>query len=115
MNWQLPKEIQGDRFGVTHFHHPELLQALEESAPEMKLLALIDELFQAGNLDVAKGYLGTAEKLQGTLLLLYDFEARKLFNWQGAIGTYLGRLGKKFPKRVEQKRGGQRLWRINPP
>jgi hypothetical protein len=128
-NWQTPPEIQGGRFGVLHFHHPDLLQVIEDSAPETRLLALIDEYFkttrqQVGGVTVETGrttpnrealYEGTAEDLESKLSNQYPTETRRLLTWANAMGTYLGRLADKHPDRVENCRSGtERRWRIKP-
>ena len=113
--WQIPTDMKSDRFGIAHFHHPELLQAIEESTPEAKLLALIDTAFAGGPLDKENGFLGTAEQLEFTLSGHFQFETRRLFTWANAGGTYLGRLADKHPTRVKERRTGtQRRWQIAP-
>ena len=75
--WQLtqseiPGELRCERFGVKHYHHPELLEALAESAPETKLLALIDECFKDGISNIqGLHFIGTAEQLQIAAATLY--------------------------------------------
>ena len=46
LDYAIPPELVCQRFGVTHYHHPELLEAIDGMSPETKLLAIIDtELF----------------------------------------------------------------------
>lgn len=40
--WELPEELYG-RFGVRHYHHPELLKVLDEMAPFHRLHELIEQ------------------------------------------------------------------------
>ena len=48
--WEIPSKLVSARFGVTHFHHPDILQAIDNLAPESRLLRLIDEeLFEIGS------------------------------------------------------------------
>jgi hypothetical protein len=115
-HWEIPAAIKSGRFGVKHFHHPDLVRAIEESTPEVKLLGLIDTAFDKGILNSETGFTDTAEELESTLSFAYPTEARRLFSWSGALGTYLGRLADKHPHRVEQKRtADRRLWIIRPP
>lgn len=131
--WDIPAQIQGGRFGVLHFHHPDLLQAINDSAPETKLLALIDAAMKQ-KIEIIEGnlcqttvtregsgmpgarWLCTAELLERTISEQYPNEARRLFTWQNAAGIYLGRLADKYPQRVRQHRtANERLWIVEPP
>ena len=48
--WEIPSKLVSARFDVTHFHHPDILQAIDNLAPESRLLRLIDEeLFEIGS------------------------------------------------------------------
>jgi len=40
--YQIPNELRDERFGVKTFHNPELLTALSELQPEIRLLNIID-------------------------------------------------------------------------
>lgn len=103
VSFQIPEQLRSERFGVTHFHHPELLTALSEMSPEVRLLSLIDaEREASGELGE---WIGTAIELEQMLLETRSaHEARRLLDWNNATGTYLGRLAKKFPERVTQVR-----------
>ena len=71
IRWEIPAKIQGGRFGVLHFHHRDLLQAIEDSAPETKLLAIIDSYFKATENEKSRekepSFKGTAEELESKL------------------------------------------------
>jgi hypothetical protein len=114
--WEIPAALEGERFGVKHFHHPELLEALEDLAPEAKLLIFIDLCFKEGLLD-SKGFEGPAEELERRLLACqFRDEVSRLLSWSNATGSYLGRLAKKHPDRVSQIRTAtQRRWKVTPP
>jgi hypothetical protein len=119
--YEIPSELVSQRYGITHYHHPELIKQLLDLAPEMRLFNLIDaeifkEVFPALEYDQ---WYGTALKLEQRLTdstSSVQYQARELLSWQGACGTYLGRLRKLFPKRFayEPKRD-QRRWIIQPP
>jgi hypothetical protein len=126
LNWEIPTEIRHPRYGMKTWHHPELLLALDALAPETRLLSLIDEVLFTVH-ENETGYIkskskprdtwvGTAEELE---MLLRDhsafgFEAQKLFSWPTACGTYLGRLAKKHPTRVEPDRSSNaRRWTLH--
>ena len=115
--WEIPTALLSERFGITHFHHPEILQAIDNLAPEFRLLRLIDdELFQT---DAAGIWEGSAELLERHLCADSSGcrnEARKLFTFNTACGVYLGRLSKRQPERFssEHTRKGNQ-WTITPP
>lgn len=114
--WKIPQELSSERFGITHFHHPEILQAIDNLAPEFRLLRLIDDELFAG--DISEQWQGTAEQLERTLCSDTSrcrVEARKLFTFNTACGVYLGRLAKRNPKRFgcEHTRNGNQ-WTIKP-
>ena len=114
--WKIPCEMVSERFGIAHFHHPKILQAIDSLAPEYRLLRLIDEeLFQS---PVAGEWEGSAEQLERRLCGDASgcrVEARKLFTFTTACGVYLGRLHKKLPERFERDRTStRRAWTIKP-
>jgi hypothetical protein len=116
VEWEIPQELLSERFGIAHFHHPEILQAIDALAPEFRLLSLIDDRLFLGGDDVWEG---TAEELERFLTgddSTCKFEARRLFTFNTACGVYLARLSKKHPYRVSRKfRHGQSIWRIDCP
>lgn len=115
--WEIPPHLRGQRFGVRHFHHPDLLQTLDGLAPETQLLDLIDaELFST---PVPSEWEGKAEDLE-KLLIGNDsgsaYAARRLLGFRAACGTYLGRLASKRPERIERRvLKGYSVWNIQPP
>ena len=114
--WQIPAGLHSDRYGVTHFHHPALLEALGDLAPETHLLMLIDRVLFATL--VPDAWEGTASELQTRLFesSAVAFEARKLLGFSTACGVYLGRLAKQHGERISEKvTRGSRRWKIEPP
>ncbi|MDB6035217.1 MAG: hypothetical protein JWM16_5555 [Verrucomicrobiales bacterium] len=109
-------EYHSERFGVTHYHHPDLLTSIDGMSPEQRLMELIDtELF---NSPAPGTWKGTAERLESILTSSMDvgYMAKKLLNWPTATGTYLARLLNKHPERIKQNRTkARRLWEIRPP
>ena len=114
--WQIPEELRSERYGITHFHHPDILREIDALAPEYRLSVIIDnELFSGPCVPTWKG---TAEDLEMRLTNHgeYQHEARKLLNWNNSTGTYLGRLAKKYPVRYSRDRTNtRREWIICPP
>jgi hypothetical protein len=115
--WEIPAELISQRYGITHFHHPDILEALGTLAPETQLLELIDsELFDSP----APGtWEGSAIELQRELTKdssAVRQEVKQLLHFRLACGTYLGRLQKLYPERFksEHTRTGNK-WTIDPP
>lgn len=79
------------RYGVTHFHHPDILSALQELSPEAKLHDIIQSVLFMSPVD--RTWEGKAIDLEHKLAdSSHSHEASKILTWQGACGTYLGRL-----------------------
>lgn len=117
VQWDVPEALLSRRFGITHFHHPELLTAIDALAPEYRLLSLIDgELFAPYIGDVWSGSAEELERLLTNESSKCRIEARRLFSFNTACGVYLGRLHKKYPQRVEKHRdSSSRTWTIHAP
>jgi len=110
----IPEALVSRRFGVKHFHHPDLIAALEDMSPELRLLALIDAAMDEE--DQQGPWTGTAADLERRLMASpFKEETRRLLDWNNAAGTYLGRLARKCSQRVQQNRTeNRREWIINP-
>ncbi|MBI5385957.1 MAG: hypothetical protein HZA90_14860 [Verrucomicrobia bacterium] len=119
LEWEIPPELRSDRFGVTHFHHPHLVAAIDDLAPEERLMDIIDEvLFRDFEVMNPADFEGTAGELERRLYGsdAWEPEVRRLLTFPSACGVYLGRLANKNPERVTSRRmHGRRLWRIQPP
>lgn len=116
--WQIPDALRCNRFAVKNFLHPELLEAIDGMSPEYRLLALIDQVLFSDSPFDTNPFEMTAQELERKLISNSDtaFEARRLFNWSNASGTYLGRIASKKPNRVESQRSKTlRKWLIFPP
>jgi hypothetical protein len=123
--WKIPADMKCNRYGVTHYHHPELLQMMSVLAPENKLLELIDsELFGEGRQwcmksDTTPGFEGKASDLEAKLCSASSsvaHEARKLMLYNSACGQYLGRLQRLHPERISSRvLKGYTIWEIKPP
>ena len=116
VNWNIPQKLRSQRYGVAHWHHPDLLSEIDSFAPEYRLLTIIDRVLFGGELSLT--WTGSAEDLQIKLTADndYSYDARKLLSWSNAAGTYLGRLAKKHPGRFSLTRTQtSRSWTIEPP
>lgn len=101
-SWAIPAEIADPRYGVAAYQHPEIVEKLGETSPENRLWAMIeDEIY--GNKFNREPWTGTAANLERKLLQDTSDcrdEARRMFGWSGACGTYLGRLEKSKAEHV---------------
>ena len=116
--FKAPEHLRIDsRTGVDAYKHKELLSEIATLAPEMRLLALIDNAIMPTLLGSDR-WTGTAEQLSMALCTsAYGFEAKHLLDWPNACGTYLGRLRSKYPDRFLHACKGDarvRTWTILP-
>lgn len=114
VQFPIPAALQSGRFGVKHFQHPTLIAALSEMSPEMRLMGLIDAALTEQ--EHVGQWTGTATELEQLLSeSKVGFEARRLLDWSNATGTYLGRLARKLPNRVQaQRTNSARQWTVYP-
>ena len=118
LNWSIPQDLLGVRFGVKHFHDPQLVGDLQEMTDEAQL----DELIENVSLNTSNGlWTGSAVELHSQLIsnFKYGKQAAKLLAWNNATGSLLGRLAKQKPSKYEpdvHKIGGKstRRWIIRP-
>jgi hypothetical protein len=110
--WQVPEELLCPRFGVKHYHHPRLLEAMGALAPERRLMEVIDsEVF--GLDDCWQGTAGQLENKLTSKDCQMQHEARRLLIYPAACDTYLSRLAREPHTRVsfrETNRG--RIYKI---
>ncbi len=117
INWEIPNELKSNRYGITHYHHPEVLSEITELEADEVLLQLIDStIFKYS---IIPKWEGSAESLRNKLIeddaLTYQ-EAGKLFYYLSACGHFLGKLQKKYPNRVTStKIKGYTKWVICAP
>lgn len=118
-SYQIPADLQDTRYGIASYQHPEIVEKIQETAPEMKLLELIDaDLWHRSN----EPWEGTASRLERTLTgdnSLVRHEARRLLSWNNATGSYLARLreskAEQVKGRVESRKvNGNTVWTIQP-
>jgi hypothetical protein len=126
-NREIPESERSARYGVTHYHHPELLAMLNQTAPEFRLLTLIDmELWHPVGVAVDRDPIpreweGSAVSLEQRLTRdnsSVRHEARKLLTYHTACGTYLSRLQNKPAARDRvgsRMVRGERRWTIRAP
>jgi hypothetical protein len=120
LNWLLyefeaPAFAVDERTGVKAFKHPDMEEALSEIDPAERFLHLVIEyVFKHSALMEWKG---TQEALTK---LLQDscYGAKKLLDYSGAAGSFLGRLAPRYPGMIEKVRESaksNREWIIRRP
>ena len=117
LNFEIPVHLRSQRYGISHYQHPEILEALGALAPETKLLDLIDTtLFDSPAPGVWEGSAAELERQLTKDSSQVRREAVQLLSFSAACGTYLGRLQKTHQKRIKHihTRGGN-CWQISPP
>jgi hypothetical protein len=103
-DWEIHPDLQSQRYGITHFHHPEVMEAISELTPETRLLDMIDhELFSPVNGKVPASWTGSSNQMERRLagpLSDVKRDVIAILTFPQACGTYLGRLRKEIPERV---------------
>jgi hypothetical protein len=128
--FEIPTEIRSARFGVRHFHHPHIVAALEDFAPESRAMEMIDELFATGKFSVGSKeagpefvdlgeeeafrrmeqstgprrmpWMGRASEFEEIIRSRFEkWDTERLFRYVNSAGMLLRNLSSKYPKRVE--------------
>ncbi len=117
--WVIPASLVDNRYGVRHYHQPDLLELLGALAPEARLLELIDtEMWRDVMPEMREAFDGKACDLEVKLCApgsKVAHEARKLMTHNSACGSYLGRLMRMHPERIKDRIvHGHTIWTIEP-
>jgi hypothetical protein len=119
-DYEVPRELQG-RFGVRHFHHPQIIQELSAMSKEFKLLDYIDRAILEEGVRHMKATVEDIKKdLTNPENTLHPREREEVGGWEGNyIGRMLSKLTKSTlvgPERIWQERGSSggkaRIWHI---
>lgn len=119
MNWEIPPQMRVGRCGIRHFHHPELVMALDTRSEVTTLLGLINREIWAHPEKPRSTWEGKAHdlirRLDSTVGHLTQEERALLKNAQ-TLGILLRRLQQDKPRRISSKiRKGHQVWVIQPP
>ena len=115
INYEVPAPIQNPRYGVNHYHNPELLVALDVISPEMQLHDLILESVLKGG-EVPE-WNGTASELEQELRYAIG-EIPRVCTTTQTTGKYLNRLEEKSAEshvRIivsNSRKSARRSWNI---
>jgi hypothetical protein len=115
----IPNELRSARYGVTHFHHSEILEAIEQESPERRLLGLIDiEVWKHNDVgDIWKGISTDLYQLLTREGSRVERDARQLLHHAGTCGKYLARLDSntRLSRVQSYKSQGRRIFIIHKP
>ncbi len=112
----VPPNLVAPRYGITHFHHPDLVEGLTGTSPETALLGLIDQ--HRNWRAEANPWEGTSNQIEGALMNNDQtaYRAGQLLKHTNSCGTYLGRLARQPNPRVSHRKvNGITQWTIEPP
>jgi len=114
--WRIPVELQSGRFGVTHYHQPEILDEINSQSPEFDLLNLFDENPHCFFKDSRTPWTGSTKRLCSKFSDIgLDHEAQKLSKSERTVGLRMASLARKCPTRVHYKRTEtSRYWIVYP-
>jgi hypothetical protein len=114
--WEIPSALRCSRYGVKHYHNPDIADMLTEISPEGHLQELIYEvIFNCeGNIEFWEGSASALEAQLTKETSRYSVKARKLLSYSNSCGTYLGRLERWDPQMVSHRiaYGKRTVWKI---
>jgi hypothetical protein len=143
--FEIPANLTSGRFGVQYFHHPDIVAALEDFAPESRVFEMINELFASGRfstggpnadperMDLGEAQLYGIEPSYGPTRMPWmgrasEFEeiirghfakwdTERLFRYGNSAGMLLRSLSMKYPNRFKADTTvrGNQRWIIQPP
>ena len=109
-NFEIPDGLGDSRFGISAFHHPDLVATVEDMSPETQLLELIEITILPGG-----PFEGTLPELKSRLFgdPTFGRQAEKLLYFNNALQTYMRRLHGARPDRISKRKShGKVLWEI---
>ena len=127
----IPPELVCGRFGVRHFHHSDIVAALEDFSPETRAIEMIDQLFEENNFSVGGAnaspqnvdlgeyealraaeqiseprripWTGPASKFEEVIRSRFErWDSERLFRYMNSAGMLLRNISAKHPNRVEE-------------
>jgi hypothetical protein len=119
-SYVIPEELAHPRYGIAAYQHPDIVEKLQHTNPELQLMELIDRTV-FGNRYHREAWEGSAAELE-TAMRDGDFapHVQRLLRHQNTCGTYLGRL-KDYDEAGIRGRitsrlvNGYTVWMIQPP
>lgn len=116
--FEIPKCIKSARYGVKAWHDKDIIDSEGESSVEQRFYDIL--MFDLPTIDTEvdewKGKSTDLERLLLGAAMPSVNQTRKILAWQGALGTYLGRLAKQYPTQFTRRRvRGNNIWEIKLP
>jgi len=119
LGWEIPTELRSERFGIRHYHHPDLLAAIDSTKREFRFLEFIDLLLWHGAeaKEKLEPQIYSAEELRASFLSSSTLKesVREMLRYDNSAGTLLGYLAKSRGDRVRKidrkHNRGPQLWR----
>lgn len=114
-DFTIPEQMRHTRFGVQHYHNPEIAELLRDFEPHLKFKELLDAtFFQDSKFSLTKLL---ASEIQRRLEDgKYGNGVRQLIGYSTACGVHLSRLAREEPSRFERSRSkGVTRWTIHAP
>jgi len=108
--FKIPEALRHDRFGVVHYHSPEVVELLQQFEPHIRFREALDgTLFRDGDEPVTRK---TAAEIQAELINgPFGQYVRPLVSYPTACGQLLAKCQKEDPERFKDtKSKGIRRW-----
>ena len=110
--FQIPEDMRIARFGVRHYHNPEIIELLKQFESRLTFKELLDATFFKDGKEPLTKLLAVDIQRQlenGP----YGSQTRQLLSHSSACGQYLGQLAKEEPARFEKTRtNGRARWTL---
>lgn len=108
--WVIPPSIFSGRFGVTHYHHSDILTEITNNSDDLDLLRFLQELG-----DFSEGqWQATLREIRTRFRTCGDEDAKALAERQRSFELKLSYLAKRFPEIIRRKHlSHSRLWCIS--
>ena len=108
----IPSELQDQRFGIKHYHDPEILASINEMSPEEQLLEILlmhyrveEEPLVKTNMSDKKYHELTSVRIYQDLTGQYasfNRAANKILPTIQSVKTYMNRLADQYPAKVQR-------------
>jgi hypothetical protein len=112
----IPEELKADRFGITFFHHPEVVKALHEISKDYHVLELIDTIIFKD--PTTQPWEGNATELEKELRSepRTSTQLNQIYLGARGLGRIMTSLCETEPKRVQSRLlKGRTMYEIKPP
>ena len=108
----IPSELQDQRFGIKHYHDPEILASINEMSPEEQLLEILLTHYRVEEHPMIKTNMDNIKYRKLTSVRIYqdltgqyasfNRAANKILPTIQSVKTYMNRLADQYPARVQK-------------